>query len=141
MSDYNIIKIGIIDLNINNLYSIYNAFKKIGYKTRIIKNNKNLDNQDFIVLPGVGAFKEGMNALKKNNLIDALKEKRIPAKICGSILTKIENDTTILTNSAEILFLLKNNISNNLLQKHYSQHKQEQNHNIEVILSCYFIYN
>ena len=80
MSDYNIIKIGIIDLKINNLYSIYNAFKKIGYKTRIIKNNKNLDNQDFIVLPGVGAFKEGMNALKKNNLIDALKEKIIVKK-------------------------------------------------------------
>ncbi len=74
-----------------------------------------------------------------SKLIDALKEKRIPAKICNSILTK--NDTTILTNSAEILPLLKNNIANNLLQKHYSQHKQEQNHNIEVILSCYFIYN
>ena len=74
MSDYSIIKVGIIDLKINNLYSIYNAFKKIGYKTRIIENNKNFKNQDFIVLPGVGAFKEGMNALKKNNLIDILKE-------------------------------------------------------------------
>jgi glutamine amidotransferase len=80
MSGYNIIKIGIIDLKINNLYSIYNAFKKIGYKTKIIKNKKNLDNQDFIVLPGVGAFKEGMNALKKNDLIDALKEKVIVKK-------------------------------------------------------------
>ena len=74
MLDYNIIKIGIIDLKINNLHSIYNAFYKIGYKTKIIKNNKDLKNQDFIVLPGVGAFKEGMNALKKNNLIDHLKE-------------------------------------------------------------------
>jgi glutamine amidotransferase len=80
MSDYNIIKIGIIDLKINNLYSIYNSFQKIGYKTKIIKNNKNLDNHDFIVLPGVGAFKEGMNALKKNNLIDVLKEKVIVKK-------------------------------------------------------------
>ena len=80
MSDYNIIKIGIIDLKINNLYSIYNAFKKIGYKTKIIKNNKDLKNQDFIILPGVGSFKEGMNSLKKNNLINCLKENVIIKK-------------------------------------------------------------
>jgi glutamine amidotransferase len=80
MLDYNTIKIGIVDLKINNLHSIYNAFKKIGYKTKIINNNKDLKNQDFIVLPGVGAFKEGMNALKKNNLIECLKENVIVKK-------------------------------------------------------------
>ena len=80
MSDYSNIKIGIIDLKINNLFSIYNAFKKIGFKTRIIKNNKDFKNQDFIVLPGVGAFKEGMKALKKNNLIESLKEEVIVKK-------------------------------------------------------------
>ena len=80
MSEYNNIKIGIIDLKINNLYSIYNAFKKIGYKTKIIKNNKDFKNQDFIVLPGVGAFKIGMDALKKNNLVDSLKETVIEKK-------------------------------------------------------------
>jgi glutamine amidotransferase len=74
MLDFSNIKIGIVDLKINNLHSIYNVFKKIGYKTKIIKNNKDTKNQDFIVLPGVGAFKEGMNALKKNNLIECLKE-------------------------------------------------------------------
>ena len=74
MLDYSNIKIGIVDLKINNLHSIYNVFKKIGYKTKIIKSNKDTKNQDFIVLPGVGAFKEGMNALKKNNLIECLKE-------------------------------------------------------------------
>lgn len=72
MLDCNKIKIGIINLEINNLYSIYNAFKKIGYKTTIIK--KKINNYDFIVLPGVGSYREGMNSLKKNNLIDALKE-------------------------------------------------------------------
>ena len=80
MLDYKTIKIGIIDLKINNLYSIYNAFKKIGYKTKIIKNNKDLKGQDFIILPGVGAFKEGMNALKKDNLIECLKENVIVKK-------------------------------------------------------------
>jgi glutamine amidotransferase len=80
MLDYNTIKIGIVDLKINNLHSIYNAFKKIGYKTKIINNNKDFKNQDFIVLPGVGAFKEGMNVLKKNNLIECLKEEVVVKK-------------------------------------------------------------
>lgn len=73
MLDFSKIKIGIINLNINNLYSIYNAFRNIGFKTSIIE--KKIDNFDFIVLPGIGSFKLGINSLKKNNLIDTLNEK------------------------------------------------------------------
>jgi imidazoleglycerol phosphate synthase glutamine amidotransferase subunit HisH len=62
MSDFNKIKVGIIDLKINNIYSIYNALRSIGYKTAIVK--KKMDNYDFIILPGVGSFKEGMQSLK-----------------------------------------------------------------------------
>jgi len=78
MSDYNKIKVGIINLGINNLYSIYNAFKKIGYKTSLIK--KEMKNYDFIILPGVGSFREGMNSLKKNNLMQGLEENIIIKK-------------------------------------------------------------
>jgi len=78
MSDYNKIKVGIINLGINNLYSIYNAFKKIGYKTSLIK--KGMKNYDFIILPGVGSFREGMNSLKKNNLMQGLEENIIIKK-------------------------------------------------------------
>lgn len=72
MSEFNKIKVGIIDLEINNIYSIFNAFKKIGYNTSIIKNK--FKNYDFIVLPGVGSFKEGMKSLKKKSLANELKE-------------------------------------------------------------------
>ena len=72
MSRYNKIRIGIIDLKINNIYSIYNVFKNIGYKTNII--NKSFNNYDFIILPGVGSFREGMDAIKKKLIIDELKE-------------------------------------------------------------------
>jgi glutamine amidotransferase len=78
MSGYNKIKIGIINLGINNLYSIYNIFKKIGYKTSIIK--KDMKNYDFIVLPGVGSFKGGMNSLKKNNYVEILNENILEKK-------------------------------------------------------------
>jgi glutamine amidotransferase len=78
MSNYNKIKIGIIDLKINNIYSIYNALRSIGYKTAVVK--KKLDNYDFIILPGVGSFKEGMQSLIKNNLIESLRENVIIKK-------------------------------------------------------------
>ena len=41
MSDYNKIKIGIINLKINNIYSIYQACKNIGYNTRIVSPREN----------------------------------------------------------------------------------------------------
>jgi len=78
MLDLSKIKVGIINLEINNLYSIYSVFKNIGYKTYIVKNR--LTNYDFIILPGVGSFKEGMSRLKKKNLIDILKEALIIKK-------------------------------------------------------------
>lgn len=59
-------RIGIIDLKINNLFSIYNACVKAGYKVNIIEPKKKFLNYDLILLPGVGSFKSGMNFLKKN---------------------------------------------------------------------------
>ena len=56
----NKIKIGIIDLGINNTQSIYNAYQSIGCKVKIIKKKQNLANHNIIVLPGVGSFKYGI---------------------------------------------------------------------------------
>jgi glutamine amidotransferase len=78
MLDYSKIKVGIINLQINNIYSIYNVLKNIGYKVYIVK--KKLENFDLIILPGVGSYKEGMKALTKNNLIESLKENIILKK-------------------------------------------------------------
>ena len=60
--------IGIIDLSINNLFSIYKSCLEAGYKTEIINLKKKKLNYDIVVLPGVGAFKSGMNFIKKNHL-------------------------------------------------------------------------
>jgi len=65
------IKVGIIDLKINNIYSIYNAFKTVGFKTEIIKKNFNYN---LIVLPGVGSFGSGMKIIKKQNIEEKLRK-------------------------------------------------------------------
>ena len=56
------IKIGIIDLGINNIHSIANAYLLIGCKVKIISKKENLLKYNIIVLPGVGSFK---SAIKK----------------------------------------------------------------------------
>mgnify|MGYP006113948665 CR=1 FL=1 len=66
------LSIGIIDLTINNMFSIYRSCLKAGYKTEIIDIKKNKLNYDIIILPGVGAFKSGMKFLKKNHLDEKL---------------------------------------------------------------------
>lgn len=66
------IKIGIIDLGINNLYSIQNAIKFLGYQFYIIDHPNKFDSCNCIVLPGVGTFNEGINILKKKNYFNQI---------------------------------------------------------------------
>ena len=69
----NKIKIGIIDLKLNNIYSIYQACKNIGYKTEVINHNKkSFKSYDIIILPGVGSYKKAMNFIKINGIDDKI---------------------------------------------------------------------
>ena len=67
----NKIKVGIIDLNINNIYSVYQSCIKAGFKAEVIDFNNRKLTYDIVILPGVGAFKTGIKFLKK----DSIKEK------------------------------------------------------------------
>ena len=71
MSNQNII---IIDTSIANIFNVQRAFHKVGANTKISDKKEEVLNADKIVLPGVGAFSEGMAALKKNDLIGAIKK-------------------------------------------------------------------
>ncbi len=62
------LSVGIIDLKINNIFSVYRACLEAGFKTEIIELKKASYNYDIIILPGVGAFKSGIDFLKKNNI-------------------------------------------------------------------------
>ena len=66
------LSVGIIDLNINNMFSIYRSCLKAGYKTEIIDLKKKKLSYDIIILPGVGAYKSGMKFLKKTYLDEKL---------------------------------------------------------------------
>ena len=66
--------ISIIDTGIGNLASIQRAFTIIGAQTCLISDPAAIHRSDGIVLPGVGAFRDGMDALERQNMIDPLRQ-------------------------------------------------------------------
>ena len=71
----------IVDYGAGNLRSVENAFKSIGQQTKLARAPKDLEEASAIVLPGVGAFGDGMQNLRKLNLVEVLGEKVIAGKI------------------------------------------------------------
>ena len=63
-----------------NLRSVQKAFEKIGCEAIISNDIKIISNADKLVLPGVGAFKDGMRYLEELNLIKILNKKVIEDK-------------------------------------------------------------
>lgn len=65
--------IGIVNYGIaGNIHSIKKAIEKAGGTTLIINNKEDLSNVNKIVLPGVGSFKDAMQELYKDNLLNTL---------------------------------------------------------------------
>ena len=65
-------KIGVIDYGLGNIRSVCNAIELLGYDYLLIEKEQNLALADVLILPGVGAFEEGMNNLHKQGLVDGL---------------------------------------------------------------------
>ena len=66
--------IAIIDYGMGNIQSVRNALELLHCEPRIFNEPEGLIDVDAIVLPGVGAFEDGMKDLRANNLDNALKE-------------------------------------------------------------------
>lgn len=64
--------IAIIDYGMGNLHSVQKALESFGEKVAIISKPAELEKCDKLVLPGVGAFKDAMAALKQQGLNDAI---------------------------------------------------------------------
>ncbi len=66
--------IGIIDYNMGNLASVYNACHLIDAKATIVKDPNELKSFDRIILPGVGAFADAMEHLNETGMKEAIYE-------------------------------------------------------------------
>ena len=65
----------IIDYQLGNLFSVKQACDTVGINARISSEREDILKADALILPGVGAFIEAMNNLKKLGLDTAIKEK------------------------------------------------------------------
>lgn len=73
-------KIVIIDYKMGNLRSVEKAFEKIGASVVVTQDRDIIKSAFKIVLPGVGAFKDGMKHLEELDLINTLHEEVIQNK-------------------------------------------------------------
>jgi glutamine amidotransferase len=65
--------IAIIDYDVGNLRSVEKALHFIGCEAEVSSDKDFILNADAVVLPGVGAFADAMESLKKHGMIDVIK--------------------------------------------------------------------
>lgn len=64
--------IGIVDYGMGNLRSVCNALDEIGVKAELFSDPASVADYDKIVIPGVGAFQEAMQNLRRTGMKAAL---------------------------------------------------------------------
>lgn len=64
----------IVDYGVGNVRSIKNALERLGYDCTVTADSRKLNRAGALVLPGVGAFAEGMRNLEERNLVAALRK-------------------------------------------------------------------
>lgn len=64
--------INIIDYEMGNLRSVEKAFEKLGFAARVSDKPEDIATADKVVLPGVGAFRDCINNLRKGGFVEPL---------------------------------------------------------------------
>lgn len=64
--------IAILDYGMGNLRSVQKAFERVGAQAQVVGDPERVGEYDRVILPGVGAFADGMEHLRENNLIEPI---------------------------------------------------------------------
>lgn len=67
-------KIALIDYGLGNLFSVERALKAVQADYKLTDNHEDLLRANKLILPGVGAFSDGMKGLLKRQLIKPIKQ-------------------------------------------------------------------
>src|SRR5581483_8927096 len=65
--------ISVVDYGVGNLHSVAKALEKVGADIRVTSDWRDVEKSDGVVLPGVGAFKDSMDAMHRSDLAKAIK--------------------------------------------------------------------
>lgn len=70
-------KITVIDYGLSNLRSVQNAFARCGAETLLTSSVADVRAAEALVLPGVGAFRDGMAGLERLGLVEVIRQKAV----------------------------------------------------------------
>lgn len=76
----------IVDYGVGNLKSVANAMSWLGFETVITGETGELERAEAIILPGVGAFPDAAERLKKNNLNSKIALQALKKPVLGICL-------------------------------------------------------
>lgn len=62
-----------VDMGISNIGSVLEAFRRVGMTMRVTRDPADVAAADALVLPGVGAFGDGMRALREAGLVEPIR--------------------------------------------------------------------
>jgi glutamine amidotransferase len=67
--------ITVVDYKLNNLRSLENTLRRLGHDVRVTSNPQDIRTAEKLILPGVGAFGDGMRNLRELGLAEPFIEK------------------------------------------------------------------
>ena len=73
--------ISVIDYGVCNLGSMLNMLRKVGAKAQLVSTVEELERAEKIILPGVGAFDNGIAALHMRGLAEPLRAKALRDRV------------------------------------------------------------
>ena len=65
--------IALVDYGSGNLRSVHKALLKVGAEVRLVRHGSEIGDAHGLVLPGVGAFDDCINSLRKQELLEAVR--------------------------------------------------------------------
>lgn len=67
-------EVSVVDYGVGNLLNVRRAFEHFGADVRIVDDAASIRDSEILVLPGVGAFADGMSGLHERGLVEPLRE-------------------------------------------------------------------
>lgn len=67
------IRVAVVDYGMGNVFSVQHALRHVGLHAYLAREHGELDGADGIVIPGVGAMPDAMQALQEQGMADRLK--------------------------------------------------------------------
>lgn len=65
-------EVTVIDYGMGNIYSVTRALEACGANVKLTDSPEDIESADWLVLPGVGAFKDGMEEIGSRGLIEPI---------------------------------------------------------------------